>query len=71
MIDTSRLEQAAIDEFFRKEGDRLSDATTLEAPQKSSEFLRNRIWKAFTAGVVAGRSIYREEIKEKFRCWLP
>lgn len=53
-------EQKAIDEWFAsEEGKQCCDAETLETPQYQRQYLRNRLWKAFVAGMGAGKQINR------------
>lgn len=47
------------------EGISVCDPHTLNAPEKSREFLTNRIWKTFTAGIDAGVRIERERIANR------
>jgi|HubBroStandDraft_4_1064222.scaffolds.fasta_scaffold35062_3 hypothetical protein len=59
-------EQAAIDAWFESdEGRSLSDVTTImsQVNKTDSQYLRNRLYRAFTAGMKAGRQIEREEIE--------
>lgn len=50
-------EWLASDEF--KSGE---DPISLLAPERSREYLRNRLWKAFTAGMDAGKRISKKRM---------
>lgn len=49
----------------REDNPEAFDATTLGAPRSASEFLGNRLWKTFMAGVAAGRMLEREQVKAR------
>lgn len=62
-------EQKAIDAWFKSaEGKTCCDIDTLlqSNNRAPSEFLRNRLWKAFTEGMAQGAAIQRDRIVKEF-----
>lgn len=61
-------EQKAIDHWQRSaEYESLANIRTLveQADTTDSQYLRNRLWSAFTAGLKAGKQIERDRIAGK------
>lgn len=56
--------------FDTEEGKSCADIVSLGGKEWNETYLRNRLWKAFVAGVEAGRQIQRDEMVEKFRKWM-
>ena len=60
-------EQQAIDVWFdSEEGKSCSNAETLKLEKKQEQYLRNRLWKAFIAGMKAGEEITKGKMIGKF-----
>ena len=56
-------EQKAIDAWFDStEGKRFSDAESLNCSEGQGQYLRNRLLRAFQAGMEAGEKIQRERV---------
>ena len=56
-------EQQAIDDWFdSKEGQSCADVKTLDITR--NEYLNNRLWKAFTSGLDAGKRIGKDRAKK-------
>jgi len=61
-------EAKAIQDWFEsEEGRSCGDPTSLKAPAKQANYLRSRLWRAFTAGMRAGRRIERDAVAARFR----
>lgn len=57
VLDHRNPTAKARDAYMAGEGGRMSDATTLGASPDQSYYLRNRIEKAFLAGISAGNAL--------------
>jgi hypothetical protein len=57
--------KAVGDWFASEEGERCSDPTTLGADKGQDRYLRNRLWKAFSAGIDAGKRIARNQTEKQ------
>jgi hypothetical protein len=65
-------EQKAVEDWFDSyEGKSCSDPITLGCDAMQSSFLRNRLWKAFTAGLDAGAKIHRNQVIKILSDLLP
>ena len=63
-------EQKAIDDWFAsKEGQSCANIETLinQENKTDSQYLRNRLWKAFVAGQASGMRIQREAATEAIK----
>ena len=50
---------------YREKNPNTFDAETLGTSATADEFLGNRLWQTFMAGVAAGRMMEREEIQAR------
>ena len=52
------------------EGKSSLNAVSLGAPAENEQYLRNRVWKAYSAGYRAGLENERKNVIVKLKAWL-